>query len=66
MLVLNNIYVFNNSIGVNNIIDVKPIHSKNQNHMPFTNNKQLHPIIPNSKSIFPNKVGGIQYIIINE
>ena len=58
--------MLNISIGVNNIIDVKPIHSNAQNHMPFTNNKQLHPIIPNSKSIFPNNVGGIQYIIINE
>ena len=63
---LNDIYVFNNSIGVNNIIDVKPIHSKNQNHKPFTNNKQVHPTIPNTKSTFPNKVGCIQYIVIHE
>ena len=51
-------YELRTSIGVNNIIDVNPIHSNTQNHIPLANNKQLQPIIPIKRSILPNLVGG--------
>ena len=58
--------MLNISIGVNNIIDVKPIHSNAQNHMPFTNNNIRHANNPIIRSILPKIEYFVRYNIAKE